>query len=169
MAINKTTEIISKKIEVHSLVITRLFDAPIDKVWKAWTDAEYAMKWWGPKGYTSPSAKIDFKVGGKYLLCMRSPEGKDFYSTGIYKEIIPLQRIVSTDCFADEKGNIVYASYYGMGNDFPLELLLSVSFENLDGKTKLTLMHEGIQSGDISEDMIKGWNESLDKLENIIK
>jgi uncharacterized protein YndB with AHSA1/START domain len=76
-------------------------------VWKAWTLPELVTKWWGPKGYTSPVAKIDFRVGGKYLYAMISPDGKDIWSTGVYREIAPPERFVATDSFADEKGNVV--------------------------------------------------------------
>src|SRR5207249_10001297 len=68
-------------------------------------DPERAKRWWGPEGFTAPFIKIDLRVGGKYLFCMRSPDGKDYWSTGVYREIVPLQRIVSTDSFADEKGD----------------------------------------------------------------
>src|SRR3989337_2780421 len=94
------------------LVITRLFDAPRELVWKAWTDPKQLMQWWGPKGFTSPVCKQDFRVGGKYLYCMRSPEGKDYWSTGVYREIVAMKKIVCTDSFADEKGNVVPATHY---------------------------------------------------------
>jgi len=98
---------------------------------------------------------------------MRSPEGRDYWGTGVYREIVPLERIVSTDSFADEKGNVVPASYYGMSGDWPLELLITVTFEGYDGKTKLTLRHAGIPAGISATDrdnMQQGWNESFDKL-----
>jgi len=69
-----------------------------------------------------------------------------------------------TDSFADENGNIVPASYYGMSKDFPLEMLITVTFEEHDGKTKLTLRHIGIPSGSDSEGAQQGWNESFEKL-----
>src|SRR5512134_2988905 len=81
----------------QELVITRVFDAPRELVWKAWSEPEHFKRWWGPKGFTCPVCQIDFRVGGKFLGCMRSPEGQDFWSTGVYKEIVPLERIVSTD------------------------------------------------------------------------
>jgi len=99
------------------------------------------MHWWGPKGFTSPVSKIDLRVGGEYLNCMRSPDGKDFWSKGLFREIVLTERLVMTDSFADEKGNIVPASYYGMSKNFPLELQITVIFEehnDRNGKTKLT-------------------------------
>lgn len=102
--------------------ITRVFDAPREKAWKAWTDPEGVKKRWGPKNFTAPHISIDLRVGGAYLYCMRSPDGKDYWSTGVYREIVPLERLVLTDSFADEKGNVVPASHYGMPGDWPLEL-----------------------------------------------
>jgi uncharacterized protein YndB with AHSA1/START domain len=61
----------------REVVITRVFDAPRELVWKAWTEPERVMRWWGPNGYSCPVAKIDLRVGGEYLYCMRSPEGQD--------------------------------------------------------------------------------------------
>ena len=147
-----------------ALVIERVFDAPRELVWKAWTDPEHVMRWWGPKGYTSPAAQIDFRVGGKYLWAMRSPEGQDVWSTGVYREIVPLKRMVVTNSFADENGNVVPASHYGMPADLPLEMVATVTFEDLGGKTRLTLRHEGFPAGEMSEMAGAGWNESFDKL-----
>ena len=148
----------------QELVIERIFDAPRELVWKAWTEPEMFMKWWGPKGYTTPFCKIDFRVGGVYLNCMRSPEGQDYWSTGVYREIAAPERLVMTDSFADENGNVVPATHYGMGTDLPLEMLITVTFEEQDGKTKLTLRHVGLPAGGDREMAGAGWNESFDKL-----
>jgi len=148
----------------RELVIERVFDAPRELVWKAWTEPEHFMRWWGPKGFTTPFCRIDLRVGGTYLNSMRSPEGKDYWSTGVYREIVPLERIVCTDSFADEHGNVVPATHYGMGPDFPLEMLVTVTFEDVGGKTKMTLRHEGLPAGEMAEMTGAGWNQSFDKL-----
>jgi uncharacterized protein YndB with AHSA1/START domain len=158
----------------NELVITRVFDAPRELVWKAWTEPEQVMRWHGPKIFTCPAARIDFRVGGKYLFCMRSDSGpedwqKGIWSTGVYKEIVPMEKIVCTDCFADEHGNVVPASYYGMTDDIPLEMLVTVTFEDLQGKTRMTLKHRGLPAGEMSEGANQGWNESLDKLAEILE
>lgn len=150
----------------EELIITRIIDAPRERVWKAWTDPEQLKTWWGPKGFTAPFARMDLRVGGTYLSCMRSPDGKDYWSTGVYREIVPEKRLVMTDSFADEKGNVVPGSYYGMAPDFPREMLITVTFEDAGGRTKLTLKHSGaknIPESDLAS-MTQGWNESLDKL-----
>jgi uncharacterized protein YndB with AHSA1/START domain len=154
----------SKDEKDQELLITRILDAPRESVWKAWTDPDLMKRWWGPKGFTSPYCKIDLRIGGKFLYCMQSPEDKDYWSTGIYREIIAQERIVFSNSFADEKGNVVPATQYGMSSDFPLEMLVTVTFEEIEGKTKLTLSHVGIPSGADRDGANVGWNQSLDKL-----
>ncbi len=167
-------ETIPSSAKTTELVITRVLDAPRELVWKAWTDCELVKQWWGPKDFTSPSCRNDFRVGGKSLYAMQAPEGKEvwsgktIWSTGTYREIVPMDRIVSTDSFADEKGNIVSATNYGMNADFPLEMLLTVTFEDYEGKTKLTLQHVGFPSEADREGARSGWNESLDKLAEVL-
>ena len=151
----------------NEIVINRVFNLPVSVVWLAWTDAEYFKKWWGPRGFTCPSSKLEAKVGGKYLNCMRGSDGKEFWSTGVVKELIPERKLVVTDSFSDEKGNIKPASEYGMPGDWPKELLITVYLEEADGATKMKLRHQGIPA-EMREDCIKGWNESFDKLEENI-
>ena len=145
-----------------ALKVERLFDAPRELVWKAWSDPAHLTQWWGPKGYTGHSVKVDFRVGGTWLACMRSPEGQDIWATGVYREIVQPERIVATDSFADENGNVVPASHYGIPGDFPDEMLITVTLEDRGGKTFLTLIHEGL--GEMAEGAGQGWNESFDKL-----
>lgn len=159
----------NQKTEDQELIITRVFDAPRNRVWEVWTEPEHVMEWWGPEGFTAPIIKTDFRVGGKSLFCMRSPEGEDFWSTGVYQEIVEQEKIVTTDSFSDAQGNVVPASHYGMSGDWPLELLVTVTFEEDGGKTKLTLRHEGFPDQE-NRDLAKaGWNESLDKLAEYLK
>ncbi len=152
-----------------SLTITRVFNAPREKVWHYWADPNDYMCWWGPKDFTACEAQIDMRVGGKYLSCMEGPDGKKYWSTGTYKEIKQPNRFVVTDSFADEHGNIVPASYYDMGTDLPLELEVEVCLEDLGGKTRMTLEHCGFPAGDIVEQTRQGWNESFDKLEHCLQ
>ncbi len=100
---------------------------------------------------------------------MRSPDGKDYWSTGVYREIVVPERIVCTDSFADEKGNVVPASHYGMPGDWPSELLVTVTFEEHNGKAKMTLRHVGLPAGTMSDLTNAGWNESFDKLADSFK
>jgi uncharacterized protein YndB with AHSA1/START domain len=154
---------------VTELIITRTFDAPRNLVWKAWTEPEYAMRWWGPKDFTAPVCKIDLHEGGNYHFCMRAPDGQDFWSKGTYREIVEPERLIMTDSFSDEQGNIVPASNYGMEGEWPLELLVTLTFEEQNGKTKFTLRHSGLPEGQMKELTYAGWNESFDKLNEVVK
>lgn len=155
------------------LVITRIFDAPIARVWKAWTDQEEMKKWWGPKYFTSPFVNIDFRVGGKYLACMRGKPGpdmpeQDFWNTGTYKEIVPMKKIIATDSFSDAKGNIVPSTSIGMP-ELPMEMEVAFHFEDVGGKTKVTIWHSDMSEGEMKKNAMQGWNETLDKLEKILQ
>jgi NADPH:quinone reductase-like Zn-dependent oxidoreductase/uncharacterized protein YndB with AHSA1/START domain len=148
----------------QTLVITRTFNAPRTLVFKAWTEPERMMRWWGPKGFTSPACEIDLRLGGAYRNCMRSPEGRDYWSQGVYHEIEEPSRIVCSDAFADEHGNVVSPEQYGMSADWPTETLITLTFTEHVGKTRLMLQHWPIKPGPERDMCQQGWNESLDKL-----
>ncbi|MFA6908324.1 MAG: SRPBCC domain-containing protein [Patescibacteria group bacterium] len=156
------------------LVIQRIFNAPIEKVWKAWTDPEEVKKWWGPKDFTAPSISIDFREGGKYLFCMRgklapdAPE-QDMWSTGTYKEIIPMKKIVCTDSFSDKDGNVVSPKEYGM-EGVPDEFEFTIYFEEAEGgKTKMTVEHRGFPEGQDKVLATQGLNQSFDKFAQAVQ
>src|SRR5215510_4535823 len=119
MTANANGSAAAKTLEV---VVTRVFEAPVEKVWKAWSDSEQVMRWWGPTGFTSPVAKIDFRVGGVSLVCMRAPKefgGQDMYNTWTYQKIEPLQRIEYIFHFTDKEGNKVDPSKMGVPPGVP--------------------------------------------------
>ena len=95
---------------------------------------------------------------------MRAPDGQDYWSTGVYREIVTGERLVCTDAFADAQGNVVPASHYGMAGNFPPEMLITVTLEDQDGRTRFTLEHEGLPAGEHLENCRLGWQQSLDKL-----
>ncbi len=113
----------SSSTKTREVVVTRIFDAPVDLVWKCWTEPEYITKWWGPQNFTAPTIENDLRVGGKYLYCMRGVglDGvmRDAWNIGEYREIIPHARIVTDMRFADGHGNPVPASYYGLPGEWP--------------------------------------------------
>ena len=94
---------------------------------------------------------------------MQSADGKKIWTTGIYKEIIPNEKIVYTDSFSDEKGNPVPSDHYGMPG-LPMEFIVTVMIEETNGKTKMTLTHEGLPAGEMQQGANIGWNTSFDKL-----
>lgn len=166
MPVNTETIIDTKG---EALTITRVFDAPREQVWKAWSDPGLLQQWWGPEHFTAPVYEADFREGGRYQYCMRSPDGQDYWGVGTYREIVPKERIVYTDSFADEKGAIVSAAHYGMDGNWAGELIVALTFEALDGKTRFTLRHTGLPEGEHREMCGVGWNESFDKLEALVK
>ena len=101
----------------RELVVTRVFAAPRGLVFAAWTEPEHLKRWWGPKSFTMPYCEIDLRPGGVFLRCMRSPEGRDFWVTGVFREVVVPEKLVFTDSFADAQGNVVPAARYGLGSD----------------------------------------------------
>jgi uncharacterized protein YndB with AHSA1/START domain len=149
----------------REIVITRVFAVPRVLVFKAWTEPERMMRWWGPNGFTTPVCRIDRRPGGVIHTCMRSPEGQDFWSRGVYREIVEPALIIATDTFADADGHVVEPTQYGMSASWPREALLTVTFVEQDGRTTLTLRHAvGAASASEADMCQQGWNESLDRL-----
>jgi uncharacterized protein YndB with AHSA1/START domain len=153
----------SNKI-TKDLNIERTFNAPRALLWQAWTNPEIIRRWWGPRSFTAPYIKIDPRVGGTYLYCIRSSEGKNYWTTGIYLEINEPARIVMTESFANETGEVVSAAYYGFNPDFPLESKLSIRFGEISRKTsKLRFTYHSVPVADIDK-VAAAWNQSLDKI-----
>ena len=151
------------------MTITRVFDAPRELVWKAWTDPHYVMQWWGPKGFTSPVCKIDLRVGGKFLCCMRSPDGREFWNAGEYHEIVPHEKIVSSMYFADAHGNKVEPGHYGIEHEAIDGAYDTTLFEDLgNGKTKLTFIGNETTEEAVKSGQAEGWNQILDKIAALI-
>jgi uncharacterized protein YndB with AHSA1/START domain len=156
----------------NELLLTRIFDAPLESVWKAWTDPNEVKKWWGPKDFTAPHIAIDFRVGGEYLYCMHGAglDGvvKDYWNTGKFLKIVPMKKITMSMSFADRQGHSVPASYYGMPGVWAAELMLMATFEEAKGgKTKLTVRQTGIPN-EMIEPTNMGWNESFDKFTEVV-
>lgn len=159
-------------VHTKTLHITRILNAPRERVWQAWTEPEHLKKWWGPKDFTAPHIENDLRTGGKFLYAMHGPAGsefdKDMYSGGEYLEVIPMEKIVATDNFTDEHGNIMSPEEYGMPGEWPEQMKVTVTFEDAgEGKTKLTIVHEG-HPADFAGMAEQGWGESLDKFEAVL-
>lgn len=154
--------------ENKKLSIKKTLHLPITTVWEAWTEQEKFKKWWGPNGYACSYCRIDFKENGKYLNAMTGAYAKEIWSTGTYKEIEPFKKIVYVDNFADSEGNAVPASEYHMPGEWDMDLLVTVRFEEANGRTTVSIMHEGIPE-EMEEDCKVSWEESLDKLERVFQ
>ncbi len=154
----------SGKPRERNLTITRVFDAPLAMVWRAWTDPAMLKRWWGPRGYTLPHCTIDLRVGGGWMYCMRSPEGQDFWCKGTYLEIVPLERIVTSDHFCDAKGNRISPASIGMPEGMPDDMVLTITFTELKGRTTVTINQSIPESVAKKCGAPDGWNQSFDKL-----
>jgi uncharacterized protein YndB with AHSA1/START domain/predicted enzyme related to lactoylglutathione lyase len=154
--------------------ISRTFDAPRAKVWKAWTDRAELMKWFGPKGYTMTRADLDFRPGGSFLYCLKGPDGKEMWGKFVYREITAPDKIVLINSFSDAKGGL---TRHPMCDTWPREMLSSTTFTELSGKTTITLTwsplnasEEEAKTFDSSRDgMTQGWTGTMDQLADYLR
>jgi uncharacterized protein YndB with AHSA1/START domain len=135
------------------LVITRIFDAPRELVFKAWTDPEHLVRWMGPRGFKSTVVHSELRAGGAYRIHMLGPEGDHHWTQGVFREIVEPERLVMAGGWADEEGNPTSP-----------ETLLTLTFEDHAGKTKLTLHQAVFESATACDAHRGGWNSSLDRL-----
>ncbi len=156
--------------KTKDFVMSRVFDAPRNLVWRCFTDPARMKEWWGPKGCTVVAAKMDLRVGGTYHYGMKMPGGNVMWGKFVYREITPPERMVFINSFSDEKGGI---TRHPMSPSWPLELRTTFTFdEQPDGKTKFTLYwstynvtKEEQQTFDAGHDsMTQGWGGTLDSL-----
>ncbi len=155
----------------NAVVIERTFEAPVDLIWQMWTQPELFQKWYGPKGFTIPVAKMEVRVGGTRLICMASPDGSmKMWTTGKYLEIVPTRRLVYSESPADENGKVVSPSAMGMPEGYPATTEVTVLLEDLGGRTNMVMTHAGIPADSAGAG---GWTQAFDKLadqvENILK
>ena len=153
----------------REFVISRAFDAPRELLWKAWTERDRLLKWFGPKGFTMRAATLDFRPGGTFHYGLRSPDGKDMWGKFVYREIEPPRRIVLVNSFSDEKGGL---TRHPMSPSWPLEMLSSTTFTEQEGKTTITLRWLPINATEAErktfdsshEGMKIGWTGTFDQL-----
>ena len=155
--------------EIERMVVTRVFDAPRELVWKAWTDPKYVMQWWGPQGFTAPFCEMDFRVGGKFLYCMRAPDGQEFWNGGEYHEIVLHEKIVSSMYFSDSKGNKVEPAQLGIEHEAIDGAHDVILFEDLgNGQTKLTFIGNETMQNAVNSGQLEGTKQILDKVAAVV-
>jgi uncharacterized protein YndB with AHSA1/START domain len=152
------------KSEERMLELTRTFDAPREEVWKAWTDPQRMLRWWAPKGFTTPVCTVDLRPGGMFRYCMRSPEGQEYWGRGVYREIVEPERLVYMDSFTDAAGKPVPPTHYGFSASHPAQTLVTVNLSEVVGRTRLTLRHAIPESTKEFGEAREGWGQMLDKL-----
>ncbi|MEX0351576.1 MAG: SRPBCC domain-containing protein [Paracoccaceae bacterium] len=148
--------------------IQREFDAPIDLVWRMWTDPDLFKKWYGPMGMSVPTAEMDVVVGGVRKICMEmtSPErSMSMWFTGVYKEITPPTRLVYTESMCDADGVLIPPQSMGMPEGHPDITEVIVELSAIDGKTIMTMVHVGVPEGSAGAG---GWGQAFDKLAGVL-
>jgi uncharacterized protein YndB with AHSA1/START domain len=145
----------------REVTLTRIFDAPVQLVWTAWTDPRHLAQWWGPKNFTNPVCELDLRPGGAIRIHMRAPDGVVYPMTGEFEEIVPPERLVFTSVARDLE-------------DKPLlKGLNTVTFEDVGGKTKVTVHSRAVGLAPIAPQMLAGmemgWTQSLDKLAGLVE
>ncbi len=168
----KKTEVADGKkhgYETERMVVTRVFDAPRELVWKAWTEPEYVMQWWGPKGCTTPFCEMDFREGGKFLFCMRAPDGQEGWNGGQYHQIVLHEKIVFSLYFSDPQGNKVDPAQYGIEHEAIPDACDVIIFEDFGtGQTKLTFIGNETMENAINSGQVAGMNQTLDKFAAVV-
>lgn len=155
--------------DANAFVITRVFDAPRDLVFKAWTEAERLRHWWGPKGFALLSCNIDLRPGGVFHYSLRTPDGTVIWAKWIFREIVAPERLTFVVAFSDEAGGTTRNPWSA---DWPLETLSALTLAEQDGRTMLTLRWTPLNAAEHErktfeaghDSMRQGWTGTLDKL-----
>jgi uncharacterized protein YndB with AHSA1/START domain len=140
----------------RDVVITRVFDAPRELVFRAWTDPKHMAQWWGPKYFTNRVEQMDVRPGGAWRIVMCAPDGAEHPAQGVYREIVPPEQLVFTNDAVDKNGGVIIAGF------------TTVTFDDQNGKTKLTLRTRGVAmvayAAQYLQGMETGWTQSLERL-----
>jgi uncharacterized protein YndB with AHSA1/START domain len=142
------------KVGKRELTIVRVFDAPRELVFKAWSSPEHLSRWFGPKLFTVTSCEIDFRAGGVFRFVLRGPDGKDYPFDGSYLEIVEPSRIVFSGNIHDVPGQ---------------DVMTTVTFAEHEGKTKLTVHQTYAFESDATRGAPIGWSQTLDHLAEFLE
>ena len=152
----------------QAVVLERTFDAPVDLIWRMWTDSEHFKAWYGPNGASIAVATMDVHVGGSRLVCMEmeTPNGSmRMWFAGEYREVVENERLVYTEFMSDEHGNAASPSQEALAEGHPTTTEVRVDLEDLGGRTRMVMTHVGIPSDSPGA---AGWTMALDKLAALI-
>ena len=161
--------------DATSVTVSRVFDAPRELVWQAWTSPTHMARWFGPREFTNPSCEVDLRVGGAWRVVMRGPDGTDYPLKGVYREIVRPQRIVSTLDVSEHPD--AWFDLIEPGRDRSkgrprYDLSWTVAFAAQGGRTKLTVTNHfpstALRDAFVKTGMGEGWTQSLDKLAEIV-
>ncbi|MEO7224077.1 MAG: SRPBCC domain-containing protein [Devosia sp.] len=157
----------SEPLVTENIVVTRLFDAPIERVWRAWTTDEDVQRWWGPDTFTAPTTKMDVREGSTSLVCMRSPDAQYFWMTWDYAQVIPNERLQYVQNLTDNKGRRIDPTSVGMGPEFPRDVATTVTLVPEDGKTRMTITETTTTTAFMMKMSTMGLEQCMDKMGKI--
>jgi uncharacterized protein YndB with AHSA1/START domain len=155
------------------LVVTHIFDASIEKVWKMWTDEKFVQRWWRVNGFSNIFAKMDVREGGASLVGMRASKeygGKDYYNVWEYKGVIPLKSIQYISNFADKEGNVITPEEAGLPAETPMNKKQQIEFEDVGrSKTKVTITEFGwLAEGVMAARSRNGLEQTLANIDKLL-
>lgn len=152
----------------YDVVTRRIFPAPVDRVWRAWSDGDQVRRWWGPEGFTCPRAEVDLRVGGRTLVAMQAPAemgGVLLHSTWTFSEVVPLERIVYTFRFTDGDGRPLRPGDLGLPAGVPEAGVHVVTFEQAPGDAcVMTVVEHGYTTPEARDVSAAGLDQCLDKM-----
>lgn len=149
--------------KTHRLQITRTFEAPREKVFRAWTDPKALKVFHAPQdSFTIPMVEVDLRVGGRYKIEMRAPDGKSHIATGIYREVVPPEKLVYTWKF--EMGGKMDGTHLDMG-----ETVVTLEFRVKGNGTELTLTHELFPNAEEKDSHLQGWTGIVERLQKYVE
>lgn len=158
-----------------TIVVTRVFDAPREAVYRAWTDPEMLAQWFAPEPLTVPRSETDVRPGGRYTLVMRDQDGNDYTSTGVYQEVREPERIVYSDSLEEMPESFVdmVNDARGQAHGTPVpDGLVTLIFEDMGGKTKLTFFEEfdsaATRDAFVEVQMVEGLEGSFNNLDRVL-
>ena len=159
--------------QTKPFIISRTLNAPRRVVWDAWTKAEHLSKWFGPKGVSIGTFKLDFRPGGTFHYSMINPDGSEMWGKWTFREITPIERLVLTNSFSDPEGGI---TRHPLAPMWPKETLSSTTFRDLGKQTELTIEWEPINASSEEvaffdsgrEGMTQGWKGTFEQLEEYL-
>ncbi len=148
--------------------IEREFEAPIETIWKMWTEADLFQQWYGPNGMKIPVAEMNVVEGGQRKICMQMEmpdKTMTMWLVGEYKEVSPLSRLVYTESMADEQGNVLSPESMGMPPGHPERTEIIVELSEAGGKTTMKMTHVGVPADSRGAG---GWAQAIEKMAALI-
>ena len=148
----------------HDVVVRRLLDATVERVWAAWTEDAEVMKWWGPQPFTCPEARMDVRDGGASVVCMRSPDGFEIWMRWAYSKVILKERMEYTQNMCDRDGNPIEPTSIGMPPEFPRDVATVVTLTPRYGRTEMTIKEHTTTSQALLDGSQQGLEMCIDQM-----